>query len=237
MSVEPEGAPDVSRALSGEIEKKPAPRKSTIGAKKAGGKKPGLGAKKGLGAQKVSKDFADIEREAEMADNIVVARREEARISAAKSEEEQAASMASMRLAYQDLGIQQKNNEKALSKMDPKKAEQMQRLGMGFGNGGAFGGAKSHSLISDIGMILQEEPSASSTRKPKFQGSTKDKFFDDFEVVEKDDNGWGNSSSRLDDICAPSNKSGKSSWEQDLTENVSKSAAKTSSWDSDFDSK
>ena len=89
----------------------------------------------------------------------------------------------------------------------------------------------------DMGMIMQEEPSASSSRKPQFHGSTKDKFFDDFEDVEKEDNVWGNSSSRLDDICDPSNKSGKSSWEQDLTENVSKSAAKTSSWDSDFDSK
>merc|ERR1712013_175349 len=182
--------------------------------------KPGLGAKKGLGAQKVTKDFAEIEREAEMADNIVLARKEEARISAAKSEEEQAASMASMRLAYQDLGIQQKKKEQALSKMDPKKAEQMERLGMGFGAGSVFGAEKSHSLISDMGIIQQEEPS--NSRKPQFQSSTKDKFFDDFEVVENehenDDNGWGGSySSKVDSICSPSNKS--------------------SSWDNDFDSK
>merc|ERR1719154_450809 len=90
----------------------------------------------------------------------------------------------------------------------------MERLGMGFG-----------------AVITQEEPS--SARTP----STKDKFFDDFEVVEKEDNGWGNSSSRLDDICAPSNKSNKSAWEQDLNENVSKSSAKKSSWDNDLDNK
>merc|ERR1719186_271110 len=160
-------APDVSQALAGEISIKAVPRKSTIGGKK------------GLGATKVVKDFAEIEREAEMADNIAVVRKEEARISAAKSEEDQAASMASMRLAYQDLGVQQKKNDEALSKMDPKKAKQMERLGMGFGAGSGFGGAKSHSLMSDMGVIMQEEPS--SARKPEFQTSTKGKFFDDFE--------------------------------------------------------
>eukprot|EP00092_Neocalanus_flemingeri_P034398 GFUD01037407.1.p1 GENE.GFUD01037407.1~~GFUD01037407.1.p1 ORF type:complete len:540 (+),score=207.18 GFUD01037407.1:53-1672(+) len=235
MACESDAAPDVSKVLAGEPAIKAAPRKSTIGAKKPAGKKPGMGGKKGLGAQKVTKDFADIEREAEMADNIVVARKEEARISAAKTEEDQAASMASMRLAYQDLGVQQKKNDQALSKMDPKKAEQMERLGMGFGAGSGFGGTQSHSLTSGMGMIMQEEPN--NAKKPQFQTSTKEKFFDDFEVVEKEDNGWGNSSSRLDDICAPSNNSSKSAWEQDLTENVSKSTAKTSSWDSDFDSK
>jgi len=235
LAMESDGAPDVTKAMSGEAASKPAPRKSTIGAKKPAGKKPGLGGKKGLGAQKVTKDFSEIEREAEMADNIAVARKEEAKISAARTEEEQAASMANMRLAYQDLGVQQKKKDQALAKMDPKKAEQMERLGMGFGAGSGFGGSKSHSLVSDMGVITQEEPS--SARKPQFQTSTKDKFFDDFEVVEKEDNGWGNSSSRLDDICAPSNKSSKSAWEQDLNENVSNSASKTSSWDTDFDSK
>ena len=235
MAVEADGAPDVSKALAGEAPSKAAPRKSTIGVKKAAGKKTGLGAKKGLGAQKVKKDFAEIEREAEMADNVVTARKEEARVTAAKTEEDKEASMASMRLAYQDLGIQQKKKDQALAKMDPKKAEQMERLGMGFGTGGGFGGEKSHSLISDMGMIKQEEPS--SARKNQVKTSTKDKFFDDFEVVEKDEAGWGSSSSRVDNICAPSNKSSKSAWEQDLNENVSKSASKSSSWDSDFDSK
>jgi len=235
MAVEADGAPDVSKALAGEAPSKPLPRKSTIGVKKATGKKTGLGAKKGLGAQKVKKDFAEIEREAEMADNIVTARKEEARVTAAKTEEDKEASMASMRLAYQDLGIQQKKKDQALAKMDPKKAEQMERLGMGFGTGGGFGGEKSHSLISDMGMIKQEEPS--SARKNQVKTSTKDKFFDDFADVEKDDAGWGSSSSRVDNICAPSNKSSKSAWEQDLNENVSKSASKSASWDSEFDSK
>ena len=87
--------------------------------------------------------------------------------------------------------------------MNPKKAEQMERLGMGFGGGGAGLGAgiQSHSLSSSvivqvrgingckscrkISNFLQEEPN--NTRKPQFGGSTKDKFFDDFEVVDKEE--------------------------------------------------
>merc|ERR1719348_1747497 len=210
-------------------------KKSTIGARKPAAKKTGLGAKKGLGAQKVTKDFADIEREAEMADNIMIARKEEAKRAEAKTAEEEAASIASMRLAYQDLGLQQKKKEQALSKMDPKKAEQMERLGMGFGAGSGFGGIQSHSLVSDMGVIKQEDPS-SDIRSSNFQTNTKDKFFDDFEVVEKEDLGWGNSSSRIDEICAPANSnSGKSAWEQDLNENLSKSSSKSSAWDNDFE--
>merc|ERR1719317_1007794 len=128
--------------------------------------------------------------------------------------------------------------EQTLSKMDPKKAEQMERLGMGFGSGSGFGAEKSHSLMSDMGIIRQEEPS--NSRKSQFRTSTKDKFFDDFEVVENenDDNGWGiSSSSKIDSICSLSSKSSKSLLEQDLSENVSKSASKSSTWDNDFDSK
>ena len=129
------------------------PRKSTIGAKKPAKKPGGLGGKKGLGATKVTKDFSEIERDAEMADNIAVARREEAKVEAAKTEEEAAAQMASMRLAYQDLTTNAEKQKKELSKMDPKKAEQMERLGMGFGGGGGAGlGAaiQSHSLSSSV---------------------------------------------------------------------------------------
>ena len=58
-----------------------APRKSTIGAKKAAPKKAGLGAKKGgLGAQRVAKDFAEIEKEAELADQLALTRTETAKV-------------------------------------------------------------------------------------------------------------------------------------------------------------
>jgi len=227
-------APNVSMAISSE--NKAAPRKSTIGARKPPAKKPGgLGGKKGLGATKVTKNFSDIERDAEIADNIAIARKEEVQKEAARTEEEAAAQLASMRLAYQDLSSQQEKQKDRLAKMDPKKAEQMERLGMGFGAGVGLGaGQQSHSL--SMGVIVQEEPG--NAKKPQYGGSTKDKFFDDFEVVDKEETslGWGRGGSRLDEICAPSN-SNKSAWEQDLNENVAKSTTKVSSWDNDFDSK
>jgi ADP-ribosylation factor GTPase-activating protein 2/3 len=40
--------------------------------------------------------------------------------------------IASMRLAYQDLGVKQKQEEEKLKQTNPKKAEQIERLGMGF---------------------------------------------------------------------------------------------------------
>ena len=86
-----------------------------------------------------------------MADNIAVARREEAKLEAAKTEEEAAAQVASMRLAYQDLTVNAEKQKKELAKMDPKKAEQMERLGMGFGGGAGLGaGIQSHSLSSSV---------------------------------------------------------------------------------------
>lgn len=41
--------------------------------------------------------------------------------------------MVSMRLAYQDLSKQQKQREEQLKHLDPKKAQQVERLGMGIG--------------------------------------------------------------------------------------------------------
>lgn len=40
--------------------------------------------------------------------------------------------MASMRLAYQNLSLQQRKEEEKLKSIDPKKAQQIERLGMGF---------------------------------------------------------------------------------------------------------
>ncbi len=37
-----------------------------------------------------------------------------------------------MRLAYQDLSVQEKKKNEELKRMDPKKAAQAERLGMGY---------------------------------------------------------------------------------------------------------
>jgi ADP-ribosylation factor GTPase-activating protein 2/3 len=37
-----------------------------------------------------------------------------------------------MRLAYQDMSLERKKQEDKLKQSDPKKAEQLERLGMGF---------------------------------------------------------------------------------------------------------
>jgi ADP-ribosylation factor GTPase-activating protein 2/3 len=200
-----------------------------------------------MGAQKATKSFAEVEREAEMADQIASVRKEEKAALDAKTAEDNSKAMANMRLAYQDLSVQQKKQEEKLAKVDPTKAAQVERLGMGFGGFG--GGAKSHSLMSDMGIIKQEEPA--NAKKPSFQTSTKDRFFDDFEVVDdesKSETPWR--TSRVDEICDTSRNSGKSAWEKDLNENMKSSSRKTasefssddntkietSSWDNDFDS-
>ena len=40
---------------------------------------------------------------------------------------------ASMRLAYQDMTMEMKKQEERIKSANPQKAEQMERLGMGFG--------------------------------------------------------------------------------------------------------
>lgn len=67
-----------------------------------------------------------------MLDQLKEKQAEEAKVLAEKSAEEESKQMASMRLAYKDLSIQQKKEEEKLKQTDPKKAQQIERLGMGF---------------------------------------------------------------------------------------------------------
>uniref|UniRef100_A0A4W6CHL8 ADP-ribosylation factor GTPase-activating protein 2 n=1 Tax=Lates calcarifer TaxID=8187 RepID=A0A4W6CHL8_LATCA len=108
-----------------------------------------LGAKKGLGAQKVSsKSFSEVEKQAQVAEKL----REEQAAEAKKQAEESI--VASMRLAYKELEIDRKMEEKKLQNMEGKKREQAERLGMGFGNRSAV----SHSVMSEMQVIEQETP-------------------------------------------------------------------------------
>lgn len=92
-----------------------------------------MGAKKGgLGATKVKTNFAEIEREAALADEARIQAAADLQKAAALAAAEEEKAVASVRLAYKDLSLQQKQHEDKLKKIDPKKAEQVERLGMGF---------------------------------------------------------------------------------------------------------
>ena len=61
--------------------------------------------------------------------------------------------------------------------LDPKKANQVERLGMGV----AKKGGVSHSMITEISTIDQEEPASSSSSFKSF--SRKTNIEDDFEII------------------------------------------------------
>jgi len=181
--------PNVHAAFSDAASPTPAStggiRKSTIGQRKPMGK---LGAKKvGLGAQKVKADFSEIEKEAEMQDQMKEQRVEDERKEMEQRAFDEEKQLATMRLAYQDLSKQQKKREEQLKHLDPKKAEQVERLGMGIGIRGGI----SHSAMSDIKSIEQDTPSGGASTKQPTKGSD---FFDDFEILL--DNSLGGFSSK-----------------------------------------
>ncbi|XP_067647909.1 ADP-ribosylation factor GTPase-activating protein 2 isoform X2 [Eurosta solidaginis] len=122
----------------------------SIGVRKIQPKKSGLGARKGgLGATKVKTNFAEIEQRAHLANQFKeVPSMPDKPLTA----EEELESVASMRLAYQDLSMQKTREEAKLKSIDPAKAKQMERLGMGFS---LRGSDVSHSAISDMQTIQQ----------------------------------------------------------------------------------
>uniref|UniRef100_A0A673G162 ADP-ribosylation factor GTPase-activating protein 2 n=1 Tax=Sinocyclocheilus rhinocerous TaxID=307959 RepID=A0A673G162_9TELE len=108
-----------------------------------------LGAKKGLGAQKVSsKSFTEVEKQAQVAEKM---RAEQATETKKQAED---SIVASMRLAYKELEIDRKMEEKKLKNLEGKKKEQAERLGMGFCNRSAV----SHSVMAEMQVIEQETP-------------------------------------------------------------------------------
>ena len=94
-------------------------------------------------------------------------------------------------MAFQDMSAKTKKAEEQLRKLDSKKADQFERLGM------AAAGKKSgisHSAMSDV--IVQEEPSGGRGGRSggsKGYSSSSRRIEDDFDMVEELD--WKNSSS------------------------------------------
>ncbi|KAF4023029.1 hypothetical protein G4228_014922 [Cervus hanglu yarkandensis] len=141
---------------------------SSIIKKKPNQAKRGLGAKKGsLGAQKLSNTcFNEIEKQAQAVDKMNA---QEDLLSRAAPKEESIVS--SLRLAYKDLEIQMKKDEKM--NMSGKKKAESERLGMGFGNSRS---GISHSVTSDMQTIEQETPVTAKPRK-KYGDDSDDSYF------------------------------------------------------------
>ncbi|CAO1404180.1 unnamed protein product [Diamesa serratosioi] len=169
------------------------PQKSSIGVRKIQPKNKGIGAKKGLGATKVKTNFADIEQRANMADQI-----KETVVEKKLTNEEEADAISSVRLAYQDLSIQKQREEDRIRTVDPKKAAQMERLGMGFN----VRGGVSHSMMTDMKTITQDQAPA-MTKMPSSKSYDRDTtsstdFFDDYNQSMYNNNSNSGSSSKQD---------------------------------------
>uniref|UniRef100_A0A069DV47 Putative gtpase-activating protein n=1 Tax=Panstrongylus megistus TaxID=65343 RepID=A0A069DV47_9HEMI len=132
-------------------------QKHIIGSRKVNPRRSGIGCKKsgGLGAQKITINFADIEKEAQLAGEL----KEEANPPVSPIPEAESEQIGSMRLVYEDLSLRQKKEEEKIKSVDASKAKQMERLGMGFtGRSGV-----SHSALSDMKTIQQENVSKQKT--------------------------------------------------------------------------
>lgn len=144
---------------------------SSIGVRKIQPKKSGLGAKKGLGATKVKTNFADIEERASLANQL-----KEPVIEKKLTEEEEEEAIASVRLAYQDLSVMKQKEEERLKRtLDPNKAKQIERLGMGLNS--ARKGDVSHSISSDMKTIDQDQ-SSFSVKTKTYEREPADSFDD-----------------------------------------------------------
>lgn len=141
---------------------------------------PQLGARKvgGLGATKVKTNFADIEARANAANESKTAAAAAASagpVEKTQTAEEELETVASMRLAYQDLSLQKNREEAKLKNIDPAKAKQMERLGMGFN---LRGSDVAHSAISDMETIQQAAAPKTSSQS-KLAAIENESFFND----------------------------------------------------------
>ncbi|KAK2892371.1 hypothetical protein Q8A67_012359 [Cirrhinus molitorella] len=129
------------------IKKKPTTGKKSMGGRKAG-----------LGAQKVSsQSFSAQQKRAQAVDRL------QEEMSSQKSSADPEVS--SLSRAYESLEVQRRRDEVKLSRLDDKKKEQAERLGMGFGGRSGL----SHSMMEDMQIIQQESPSLSSSSRRAYE--------------------------------------------------------------------
>ncbi|XP_059537415.1 ADP-ribosylation factor GTPase-activating protein 3 isoform X2 [Myotis daubentonii] len=163
-----EGVPEQGPSVEGlNVPTKAALEVSSIMKKKPSQAKRGLGAKKGsLGAQKLTSTcFNEMEKQAQAVDKL----KEQEDLARTAPKEESIVS--SLRLAYKDLEIQMKNDEK--KNVSGKTKAESERLGMGFGN---CRSGISHSATSDMQTIEQETPVIAKPRK-KYSDDNDDSYF------------------------------------------------------------
>lgn len=184
-----EGGPEQGPSVEGlNVPTKAPVEVSSIIKKKPNQAKRGLGAKKGsLGAQKLTNtSFNEIEKQAQAVDKMK--EQEDSTRTAPKEE----SIVSSLRLAYEDLEIQMKRDEKM--NMPRRQKAESERLGMGFGT---CRSGISHSATSDMQTIEQETPVSGKPRK---------KYSDD-------DDSYFTSSSRYFDEPMEFRSSSFSSWD------------------------
>lgn len=144
LSVSPSSAADLSSLIK---------KKHTTGKKAAGSRKAGLG------AQKVSsQSFSAQQKRAQAVD-----RQQEERSPQKSSSTEP--EVLSLSRAYESLEVQRRSDEVKLSRLDSKKQEQAERLGMGFGGRSGL----SHSVMEDMQIIQQESPAPSSSSRRVYE--------------------------------------------------------------------
>lgn len=129
----------------------------------------------GLGATKVKTNFADIEARANAANESKTAAASAGPVDKPQTAEEELETVASMRLAYQDLSLQKNREEAKLKTIDPAKAKQMERLGMGFS---LRGSDVAHSAISDMETI-QQAAAPKTSSQTKLAAIENESFFND----------------------------------------------------------
>lgn len=125
-------------------------------------------------------NFADIEARANAANEMKTSVAQTVPMNKTQTAEEELETVASMRLAYQELSMQKTREEAKLKNMDPAKAKQMERLGMGFS---LRGSDVAHSAVGDMETLQQ-----TAAPKSKLSSLESDSFFTDYSL-------YGNSSS------------------------------------------
>ncbi|XP_056090438.1 ADP-ribosylation factor GTPase-activating protein 3 [Rhinichthys klamathensis goyatoka] len=137
-----------SSELPSLTKKKPT---ATSGRKTVGGRKAGLG------AQKVSsQSFSTQQKRAQAVDRL----QEEMKSSDAEPQHQTGSSLSH---SFDSLELQRsaRRNEQQMSRMDGKRKEQAERLGMGFGARSGL----SHSVTEDLRIIQQDAPALSSSSR------------------------------------------------------------------------